>query len=120
MLYYLAADSDDYCEVLEAALQAHPPSPSRPWRLVLYQDGIDPSDGLAKHHTRKACAFNWSFLEYGISALSHEEMWCTLTVARSTVVNQMPSVHVQLAAMVLRRFSTQPGTIYAALVWLLD
>ena len=34
MLYYLAANSDDYCEVLEAALQAHPPSPSRPWRLV--------------------------------------------------------------------------------------
>ena len=109
MLYYLAANSDDYCEVLEAALQAHPPSPSRPWRVVLYQDGIDPSDGLAKHHTRKACAFYWSFLEYGISALSHEEMWCTPTVARSTVVNQMPGVHVQLAAMVVRRFFDPDG-----------
>ena len=56
-MQYLAAHSDDYSSVLNDAFDAQPCSPSRPWKLVLYQDRGDPMGELAKHHARKARAF---------------------------------------------------------------
>ena len=109
ILHYLVEHSDDYCTVVTRALAKKPCSPASPWNLTLYQDGIDPSDGLAKHHTRKAAAFYWSFLEYGMQALSHEETWGTPTVARMNVINKLPGVHVQLTHLILKRFFDPDG-----------
>jgi len=53
-----------------------------PWNLILYQDGIDASDGLAKNHSRKTCIFYWSFKEFGMRALAHEQVWGIVTNVR--------------------------------------
>ena len=38
-----------------------------------------PSDGVSKNHSRKCCAFYWSFAEFGMHALGHEEeVWGTI------------------------------------------
>lgn len=74
--------SSHYARVVKDAAAKYPPSPSSPWRLIIYQDGVDPSDGLAKNHSRKSAVFYWAFAEYGLAALSHEEMWLTLCVSR--------------------------------------
>ena len=74
-LVYHAENSQDFSEYLREALVRNPPSPICPWNIVLYQDGVDPSDGLSKNHSRKSMVFYWSFLEFGMEALSKEEMW---------------------------------------------
>ena len=79
---YQCKHSKDYARIVSMALDRKPCSAASPWTLVLYQDGIDPSDGLAKNHSRKSAVFYWSFAEYGMHALAHEECWGTLCVAR--------------------------------------
>lgn len=79
---YHAKHSPHFTKILSDAVQRHPPSPTAPWRLIIYQDGIDPSDGLAKNHSRKSAVFYFAYVEYGMVALSHEQCWGTLVVAR--------------------------------------
>ena len=74
--------SPHYSQIMQAALQRHPCSPANPWRMILYQDGVDPSDGLGKNHSRKSAVIYWSFAELGMAALSREEVWGTICVAR--------------------------------------
>ena len=49
---------------------------------MLYQDGVDPSDGLSINHSRSSNVFYWSFLQFGTNALAHEECWGTITMLR--------------------------------------
>ena len=78
--------SQHYSQIVKDTLLKHPPSPAEPWRLIIYQDGIDPSDGLAKHHSRKSCVFYWSFAEFGYRALAYEEVWGVVSLTRSTEI----------------------------------
>jgi len=50
--------------------------------LILYQDGVDASDGLAKNHHRKSAIFYWSIKEFGMRALHHEQVWGIITNVR--------------------------------------
>ena len=77
--------SAHFCKIVSEALDRYPCSPSRPWDLILYEDGVDPSDGLAKHHTRKICVYYYSFMQFGMRALGHEEVWATMTIVRENV-----------------------------------
>ena len=81
-LQYNCLHSEHFARVVQQALVAHPPSPARPWRLIFYEDGIDPSDGLSKNHSRKSGVFYWAFAEYGAKALCYEQIWGCITVAR--------------------------------------
>ena len=45
-LSHLAATSDDYSTILRRSVTRHRPSPSSPWHLIIYQDGIDPGDSV--------------------------------------------------------------------------
>ena len=109
-LAYNALHSDDYSLVLRDALRKHPPSPAALWHLIIYQDGVNPSDGLSKNTSRKQCVFYASFLEFGLAALAHEEMWCTPIVLRSAQVNRLRGGCVQLADIVLTQFFNPMGT----------
>ena len=71
-LHYVCEHSEDYARILESALAANECSPSKPWDIILYQDGVDPSDMGVKHHTRKSVVFYWSFSQLGQYALSQE------------------------------------------------
>ena len=56
-LHYNAENSDRYAELLQDALAKHPSSPASRWRIVLYQDGVDPGDGLQKEKSRHSVVF---------------------------------------------------------------
>ena len=73
--YYNCQKSPHYAELVRRGLEQHPCTPSTPWNLILYQDGVDASDGLAKNHHRKSAIFYWSFKEFGPRALAHEQVW---------------------------------------------
>ena len=78
---YQCKDSPHYASIVQEALRRHPCTPGSPWKLILYQDGVDPSDMGSKNHSRK-CVFYWSFAELGMRALAREEVWCTLCTVR--------------------------------------
>ena len=88
-LYYNCQKSPHFAEIVRAALERHPCGPASPWHLILYQDGVDPSDGLSSNHSRKSCVFYWSFLEFGLRELAHEEVWGTLCVMRASEANRL-------------------------------
>ena len=81
-LYYQAKHSEHFAKVVEEAWQLYPATPQFPWLIVLYQDGVDPSDGLSINHSRSSNVFYWSFLQFGTNALAHEECWGTITMLR--------------------------------------
>ena len=80
-LWYHYRNSPHYAMVVDDAMRKYPSD--RPWRLIIYQDGVDPSDGLASNHSRKSTVFYWSFVELGLHALAHEHVWGTVCLVRS-------------------------------------
>lgn len=104
-LQYNCLHSEHFARVVRQALVAHPPSPARPWRLIFYEDGIDPSDGLSKNHSRKSGVFYWAFAEYGAKALCYEQLWGCITVARY-------SEHQAISGKVARLFEDVLGFFF--------
>ena len=78
MLWKAVQISSWFTTLLQDALRNTASSCSSPWSIILYQDGVNPSDGLSKNMSRKSGAFYWSFLEFGMEALSKEESWMAL------------------------------------------
>jgi hypothetical protein len=105
MLQHNLATSPDLAAVFRRAIDEHPPS-SKPWRIIVYQDGVDPSDGLSKNHSRKSVVFYASFLELGMDALAHEEVWMTPIVIRYNLVTKLAGQHAQVATRVMEQFFT--------------
>lgn len=85
-LYHNCLESPHYSLIVKDALLKHPPSADKPWRIIVYQDGVDPSDGLAKHHSRKSSVFYWSIAEFGYRALAYEEVWGTVSLTRASEI----------------------------------
>ena len=103
-LHYACKHSHHFASVVRGAAERYPPSVERPWNLILYQDGVNPSDGLAKNHSRKSVVFYWAFLEYGMAALAQEQVWGTATLTRLVETNKIEGGIPRLTAMVLGRF----------------
>ena len=101
---YHCQHSRHYARIVQQAAAKHPPSPGSPWGLIIYQDGVDPSDGLAKNHSRKSTVFYWAFAEYGLGALAHEEVWLTLCVSRSSQTQKLAGTVSCLFQTVLELF----------------
>ena len=78
MLWKAVQISTWFSTLIADTLRDKPCSPSSPWSIVIYQDGVNPSDGLSKNMSRKVGAFYWSFLEFGPLALSREEVWFSI------------------------------------------
>ena len=81
-LHHAARTSASYAQLLRKAFAIFPPTVAAPWDVILYQDGVNPSDGLAKNHSRKSAVFYWSFMQFGLDGLAHEEAWCTVSIGR--------------------------------------
>lgn len=101
--------SKQFSDLVRKALADKPASPHDPWRIIMYQDGVDPSDGLSKNHSRKATVFYWSFLELGVAALGHEEVWMMPCVLRTSEVNKLDGGSIQLTDIVLGQFFSADG-----------
>ena len=96
--------SKDFSKIVQEALARHPCSPSTPWNIIFYQDGVDPSDGLAKHHSRKSSVFYFSFLEFGQRALAHEEVWGTLCIMREAWARKLKDGIAELTNYCMQAF----------------
>ena len=103
-LQYACLNSPHYGKIVQDALERYPCTPASPWRLILYQDGVDPSDGLAKNHSRKSCVYYFAFVEFGYQALAKEECWGVVTVARYSEYRQLAGKSASLFKMVLDQF----------------
>ena len=118
--WYNCQKSADYAEVVRQALDRSPCTPASPWNIVLYQDGVDPSDGLSNNHSRKSCVWYWSFLEFGLRDLAKEEVWGTLCVMRATTANSLPGGITTLFGKLLGLFFGTPDIRLAGVSVLLD
>lgn len=103
-LQYACLNSPHYGKIVQDALDRYPCTPSSPWRLILYQDGVDPSDGLAKNHSRKSAVYYFAFVEFGYQALAKEECWGVVTVARYSEYTQLAGKSASLFKLVLDQF----------------
>ena len=102
-------DNDSFGAFLRQKLMQHPPSPEQPWSLLMYTDEVTPGNPLATLNKRKFHAIYWSFLEFGIEALSREESWFTVVTAYSTHVKNVSAGLSQLVAAVLKCFFSDDG-----------
>lgn len=102
--YHNCEQSITYARIVREALRRKPSTAAEPWNIIIYQDGVDPSDMGAEHHTRSACAWYWSFAELGIYALGHEEMWGCICTLRKSEYNQFTGAIAGLFASLLGLF----------------
>ena len=68
----------------------HRPTADKPWRVCLYCDEVSPGNQLKQQNTRKIQAYYLSFQEFGAEFRCQEQMWFTVALARSHIVNQLP------------------------------
>ena len=60
--------------------------------------------GWQKNKSRHEVVFYWSFLEFGMDVLCHEEVWGTATVMRTTMAKRLPGGVTELTHRVLEQF----------------
>ena len=87
LLWVASSECSSFSMFFLAKLKETPPSIDKPWRLVAYTDEVTPGNPLQQKNNRKFQAFYWSFLEFGVSALSREEAWFTATTEYSVHVS---------------------------------
>ena len=104
-LWTVCSQSQHYEHLLRAACETNPSSPEPPWRIILYSDGVDPSDTAVKTHSRKFIIFYWSFLELGTAALAHEAVWGTSTIVRESCAKSLHGGIAGLTSLVLEQFT---------------
>ena len=90
-----------------AKLKETPPSIDKPWRLVAYTDEVTPGNPLQQKNNRKFQAFYWSFLEFGVNALSREEAWFTATTEYSVHVSGLSAGLSQVVGSILKLFFSE-------------
>ena len=103
-LYVACSQSSHYSMIMRAALEANAPSPANPWSIIIYSDGVDPTDTASKTHTRKFIIYYWAFLEFGMEALSHEEVWGTMTIVREAYAKSLDGGIAGLTSLALEQF----------------
>ena len=90
-------------------LEKKPCTPQTPWKIILYQDGVNPSDGLSKNVSRKSAAFYWSLLELGMDNLCQEVCWMTVCLCRESIVKNLEGGFPALTAVILKSFFDPDG-----------
>ena len=103
-VWYNCKHSKHYGALIERAFERHSCSPEKPWRIMLYLDGVDPSDGLSKSHTRSFYIFYWIFLEFDSDALCHEELWGVPCILRTDKIKNLEHGLPELATLILDQF----------------
>ena len=87
-----------------------PPSPEKPWNLILYTDEVTPGNVVAPINTRRFHAVYWSFAELGSNALSREESWFIIVIEFSvSAVNNLHAGISQVIKEVIKRFFQSDG-----------
>ena len=74
------------------------------------QDGVNPSDAIAKTHSRKVGAFYWSIMEFGPMALGLEQSWLSICSLRQTLWADADGQVTQVAHECAQWFFSRTGT----------
>ena len=88
MLVHCSENCRGFRKLLQDTYDRH--GANAPWSLILYADGVSPADTMSKNDQRTFYAVYWSFQEFGPAALATEEVWFTLAVMRTTLLEQIP------------------------------
>ena len=107
LLWVAASKCSSFSKFFLAKLKETPPSIDKPWRLVAYTDEVTPGNPLAQKNNRKFQAFYWSFLEFGVSALSREEAWFTATTEYSVHVSGLSAGLSQVVGSIFKLFFSE-------------
>jgi hypothetical protein len=102
LLYFVFFHCAPFASFLEDRLVESPSTFEHPWNLILYCDEVHPGDQLGGKKLRKFHAIYFAFKEFGIAALSHEDMWFTIATVRTQLVNQIPGGMSKVFSIVLR------------------
>ena len=109
MLYHVSQVCPEFADLMRETMTQSPCDREHPWRIVIYQDGIDPSDGLSANHSRKSNIFYWSFLEFGPYALSNESNWFSIGFCRYNALTHADGGIAQLSLKCLLHFFGAEG-----------
>ena len=104
LLWVASSECSSFSMFFLAKLKETPPSIDKPWRLVAYTDEVTPGNPLQQKNNRKFHAFYWSFLEFGVSALSREEAWFTATTEYSVHVSGLSAGLSQVVGSIFKLF----------------
>ena len=90
-------------ELLLETLKAKPCSAVAPWGLIIYFDGISPTNALSLHiDERKIESFYWTFREF-VDHLSNDILWFVVSCAREVTVQELEAGMSELVYTVLRQ-----------------
>ena len=67
---------------------------------TIYSDEVDPGRELATRHSRKVEVLYWSILEFGMPALTDDDMYFTTTILRSELREEVRMPHLARKASV--------------------
>ncbi len=94
LLADLVSRSPALQEAYHSAMHRNPPTPSRPWSLIIAWDEFIPGNKLATDQTRKTMVLSFSFLQSGFGLLSSGSVWCTPIIVRSNIISQVGEMPV--------------------------
>ncbi len=109
VLWSAVSKCGPFAKFLRKRLDEVPPTPEKPWNLILYSDEVTPGNPLAPVNKRKFQAIYWSFIELGPNALSREEAWMTCMLEFSTTVKNMHAGLSQVFGELLKLFFDRDG-----------
>ena len=104
MLYHACKQGGSFSALMQSRLASHPPSPSTPWHLVMYSDGVTPGDAFAMENRRKLQVVYFSFLELEPVALCREDAWFMITAKRETEISKVLSGMSQVVGACIKAF----------------
>ena len=102
-------ENESFRRFMKERLEEHPPSPEKPWLIILYSDEVTPGNPLATMNERRFQSIYWSFLEFGPNALSHEESWFVVMTEFSNLIKDLPGGLSQAFAAVIKLFFQPDG-----------
>jgi hypothetical protein len=89
LVAHVLANSESLQRVWAHAAEKNPPSPSRPWRLVLAFDEFSPGNKLKVDNKRKVMNVHFTFLELGQEALWCDSIWFTPVAVRVELLKRV-------------------------------
>lgn len=108
-LWKAVTDCDNFAKFFHSRMIAKPPTPEAPWQIILYSDEVTPGNPLATNNMRKFQAIYWSFLEFGVNALSREESWFCVMTEYSHKVKDLAAGLSQAIGAIMKVFFSANG-----------
>ena len=108
-LYAFCSKSRAFSDLVRHTASTQPPTPARPWHLLIYLDEISPGNQLAYTHARKTWGIYYSVLEFGAAAHAHEDRHrrpTALTHHATRTADTHTNVRCALHAQTLARANT--------------